>query len=289
MAHPRVKSIRSPDDMYRADKVVERSVEIGEQIIGRSTIQPGWRWSVDLKPTVGTPSCTFRHLGLVLSGRLHARMDDGTEIEVGPDDVFDLPPGHDAWVVGDEPFETVEIAGIFGFGRAAAGESFVATVLVTDIVDSTATIEQVGERAWKSTHTAHYGQIRRALDRYRGFEVATTGDGVLATFDSPARAIRAASAIHADAKELGLQVRIGLHTGEVEPVPGNVRGLAVHIASRVATVAKPGETLISSTVREMVTAEDIDFADRGEHTLKGVATPRQLWSARIMTDASEIE
>ncbi|MBA2632090.1 MAG: hypothetical protein H0U86_03645 [Chloroflexi bacterium] len=280
MAHPRLKSIRSPDDIFRADKILERSVEIGEQTIGRATIQPGWRWSVDLKSTVGTPSCTFRHLGLVLSGRMHVRMDDGGEIEVGPDDVFEIPPGHDAWVVGDEALETVEFAGIFGFGRPAAGESFVATVLVTDVVDSTATIERLGERAWRSTQATHYEHIRRVLDRHRGVEVASTGDGMLATFDGAARAIRAAAEIHDGAERLGLRVRVGLHTGEVEPVPGNIRGFAVHLASRIVAAAAPGETLVSATVREMVSADDIAFEDRGEHQLKGIATPRRLFVAR---------
>ncbi len=280
MAHPRLKSIRSPDDIFRADKILERSVEIGEQTVGRGTIQPGWRWSVDVKPIVGTPSCTFRHLGLVLSGRMHVRMDDGTELEVGPDDVFEIPPGHDAWVSGDEPLETVEFAGIFGFGRPTAGESFVATVVVTDVVDSTATIERLGERAWRSTQAAHYDQIRRVLDRHRGVQVATTGDGMLATFDGAARAIRAASEVHVGAERLGLRVRVGMHTGEVEPVPGNIRGLAVHVASRIMAAAGPGETLVSATVQEMVSADDIAFEDRGEHQLKGIATARRLFAAR---------
>jgi mannose-6-phosphate isomerase-like protein (cupin superfamily) len=118
---PILKSLRSPDDIFRANGIEERSVQAGEQTIGRATIQPGWRWSVDVMPHVGTPSCAVRHLGVVLRGRFHVRMDDGREIEVGPDDVFDIPPGHDAWVVGDETFETVEFAGVYGFGRPSPG------------------------------------------------------------------------------------------------------------------------------------------------------------------------
>jgi class 3 adenylate cyclase len=280
VADPQLKSLRSPDDIFRADKIEERSVQMGEQTIGRAVLQPGWRWSIDLKPTVGTPSCTFRHLGLTLGGRFHVLMDDGREFEVGPDDVFDIPPGHDAWVVGDEPFETVEIAGIYGFGRPAAGESYVTNLLLTDIVDSTATMERLGSARWRSVLSSHFEQARRAFDRHHGVEVTTTGDGILATFDSAARAVQAATDIHAGAERLGIRIRAGIHTGEVEPVAGNVRGMAVHITARVAAVAEPGETMVSATTREMISGGDVTFVDRGTHELKGISGPRQLFAAR---------
>jgi class 3 adenylate cyclase len=284
VADPKLKSLRSPDDVFRMDKIEERSVQMGEQTIGRATLQPGWRWSVHVKPVVGTPSCTFRHLGLTLSGRLHVRMDDGREFEVGPDDAFDIPPGHDAWVAGSDPFESVEIAGIYGFGRRAAGESYVTSVLLTDIVDSTATLERLGDPQWRTVLNAHFEQARRAFDRYRGVEVATTGDGILATFDSAARAVRAAADIHVGSRQLGVRVRAGIHTGEVEPVPGNVRGIAVHIAARIAAAAAAGETLVSSTTREMISAGDVAFDDRGLHELKGITGSRQLYAARVVGD-----
>ncbi|MDQ2941923.1 MAG: hypothetical protein M3R05_07015 [Chloroflexota bacterium] len=281
MTHPQLKSVRSPDDVFRAEKILERSVQMGEQTIGRARIEPGWRWSVDLKPTMGTQWCTFRHLGIALSGRFHVLMDDGHEMDVGPDDVFDIPPGHDAWVVGDEPFETVEIAGIYGFGRLVAGETYVASILITDVVDSTAMLEQLGEPEWRRLQAAHYEQMRRILDRHRGVEVTTTGDGVLATFDSATRAARAAAEIREAAGQLGVRIRAGIHTGEVEAVPGNVRGLAVHLAARIAAAAEPGETLVSATVRDMTTADDLVFEDRGSHELKGISGSRQLYSVRI--------
>ena len=280
MADPQLKSLRSPDDVFRMDKIEERSVQMGEQTIGRAVAQPGWRWSIDLKPTVGTSSCTFRHLGLVLTGRMHVRMDDGREFEAGPDDVFDIPPGHDAWVVGEEPLDSVEIAGIYGFGRPAAGESYVTNLLLTDIVDSTATMERIGAVQWRSLLDAHFEQARRALDRHHGVEVATTGDGILATFDSASRAVHAAADMHAGAERLGIRIRAGIHTGEVEPVAGNVRGMAVHVTARVAAVAASGETMVSSTTREMISSGEVTFEDRGTHELKGVSGSRQLFAAR---------
>jgi class 3 adenylate cyclase len=284
MAHPQLKNLQSPDDRIELGSLLERSVQVGEQTIGRASIQPGWRWSVDLKPTVGTASCTFHHLGLVLGGRLGVRMDDGTKLEIGQDDVFDIPPGHDAWVIGDEPFESVEIRGIFGFGRPeSSGNASIATVLLTDIVDSTPTLERVGATEWQRLLNAQFEQARRALDRHRGLEVATTGDGMLATFDSAARAIRASAEMHDAAATLDLRLRAGVHTGEIEHVPGNIRGLAVHLVSRVAAAAQPGETLVSSVAMGLVEAADIVFEDRGAHQLKGVTGARQLYAARVTT------
>jgi class 3 adenylate cyclase len=281
MPGPFVKNLRSPDDVFRADRIFERSVEVGEQVIGRATVQPGWRWSEVMRPIVGTPSCAIRHIGLCIGGRLHVRMDDGREVEFGPDDVFDIPPGHDAWVLGDEPWETVEIAGIYGFGRPGlGGHAYVTSIVLTDIVDSTATAARVGRLEWDRIVTAHFEQARRALDRHRGIEIKTTGDGMLATFDGAARAVRAAFEMHAGAESLGVRLRVGIHTGEVDAVPGNIRGIAVNIGARVAAAAQPGETLVTGTTREVVSADDLAFEDRGAHELKGIDGARTLFAAR---------
>jgi class 3 adenylate cyclase len=208
-------------------------------------------------------------------------MDDGREMELGPDDVFDIPPGHDAWVVGDEPWETVEIAGIYGFGRPGlGGHAYVTSILITDIVNSTATLARIGPAEWDRILTAHFEQTRRALDRHRGVEIKTTGDGMLATFDGAARAIRAALEMHTGAESLGIRLRAGIHTGEVDALPGNIRGMAVHVAARVAAAAAPGETLASATTREIVSGDDLVFEDRGAHELKGIDGARTLYAAR---------
>lgn len=281
-----LKNLRSPDDVFRADGIEERSVQMGEQTLGRATVQPGWRWSVHVQPLVGTSLCMVRHVGVVLGGRLHVRLADGREIEVGPDDVFDLPSGHDAWVVGDEPFETVEVLGIYGFGRAVAGgDAYVTSILLTDIVDSTAMAQRVGRAEWDRILNAHFEQARRALDRHRGAEIRTTGDGMLATFDGAARAARAAADMHAGAAVLGLALRVGIHTGEVDPLPGNIRGLAVHIAARITALAGPGETFVSATTREVISAEDLEFVSQGEHELKGVEGSRALYLVRALRSA----
>jgi class 3 adenylate cyclase len=145
-----------------------------------------------------------------------------------------------------------------------------ATVMFTDIVGSTQRASQMGDRAWRQLLVTHHQRVRGLLARYRGREVDTAGDGFLATFDGPARAIRCAVAIAQAMQDLGLEVRVGLHTGEIEPEGDAVRGIAVHIGARVASSAGPGEVLVSSTVKDLVAGSGLTFEDRGEHELKGV-------------------
>lgn len=123
-------------------------------------------------------------------------------------------------------------------------------------------------------------------DRYHGAEVATTGDGILATFDSASRAVHAATDMHAGAERLGIRIRAGIHTGEVEPVAGNVRGMAVHVTARVTAVARAGETVVSSTTREMISGGDITFEEKGAHELKGISGSRQLFAVRYASGTS---
>jgi class 3 adenylate cyclase len=145
-----------------------------------------------------------------------------------------------------------------------------ATVLFTDIVRSSETAAQLGDRAWRELLRRHHALVRRELARFRGREVDTAGDGFFAAFDGPARAIRCASAIARSMRDIGIEVRAGLHTGECELVDGKVAGIAVHTGARVAAEAGPGEVLVSSTVKDLVTGSGIRFADRGARDLRAV-------------------
>jgi len=149
-----------------------------------------------------------------------------------------------------------------------------ATVMFTDIVESTRRAAELGDRQWRALLDRHDDTVRQQLTRFRGHEVKNLGDGFLATFDGPARAVRCASAIAETMRPLGIAVRSGLHTGEIELKPHDIGGIAVHIAARVADIAEPSETIVSSTVRDLVAGSGLRFRDRGLHALRGL--PEQL-------------
>jgi class 3 adenylate cyclase len=153
-----------------------------------------------------------------------------------------------------------------------------ATVLFTDIVASTERAAAIGDRAWRDLLESYYAVVRRELVRFRGREIDTAGDGVFATFDGPARAIRCAGAMGRGVRSLGLELRTGIHTGECELAGEKIAGIAVHVGARVMSLAGPGETLVSSTVRDLVAGSGIEFVDRGAQTLKGVPGEWRLFS-----------
>ena len=154
-----------------------------------------------------------------------------------------------------------------------------ATVMFTDIVGSTERAAELGDARWRALISAHQESVRRELQRFRGREVKTLGDGTLATFDGPARAIRCGGAIAEAARSHGLEVRIGLHSGEVELMNGDVGGIAVHIAARIGALAGPGEVLVSSTVKDLVAGSGLRFVDRGAQQLKGISDDWRLFAA----------
>lgn len=168
---------------------------------------------------------------------------------------------------------------VTGARRGAELDRILATVLFTDIVDSTERAAALGDRRWRGLLQNHHRLVRTELERYRGREIDTAGDGFLATFDGPARGIRCAHAIVARARQLGIDVRAGLHTGECELAGKHVRGIAVHIGARVAAAARAGEVLVSSTVKDLVAGSGIQFTDRGAHVLKGVPGEWRLFAA----------
>jgi len=165
-----------------------------------------------------------------------------------------------------------------GVRRGPEPDRILATVLFTDLVGSTELAARLGDRRWRGLLEAHNRTIAGELARWRGREVDSRGDGVLAAFDGPARAIRCACAIRDGVRALGLEIRAGVHTGECELVGTRLEGVAVHIGARVAALGGPGEVLVSRTVKDLVAGSGIDFADRGEHQLKGVPSLWQLFA-----------
>jgi class 3 adenylate cyclase len=269
-----------PDEVRTLEHGRIELVNLGEMTVGRQVLEPGWRWSTHVRPLAGTPTCEYHHLGLVLAGRMHIEMADGTVMELGPDAVYEIPPGHDAWVIGDEPWVGINWAGIRTYGAPllATGERILSTVRFTDIVGSTNVAARIGDGRWQTLLAAHNDAVRHAIDGYGGVEVKTTGDGFLARFDAPARALACARAIRAATATLGLEIRAAVHTGEVELVGDDIRGLAVHLASRILALAGPGEILASATTRDLVDGSGLVLEDRGRHELKGIVGPREVFA-----------
>jgi class 3 adenylate cyclase len=278
MAGLESKRFDEPDEFKRLELLTEQVVILGEVHVARTVLEPGWSWAEHVKPIVGTPSCLHHHQGVVLSGQLEVETDAGARRVIRPGEAFDIPPGHNAWVVGDEPVVSIEFAGVRGFAKPAeTAERVVATLLVTDIVDSTAVAARLGDAAWKELLGRHGDRVRLELDRFRGLEVATTGDGFLAIFDGAARAVRCAAAIRLVAELDDLQIRAGIHSGEVERQAGNVRGVAVHAATRIAALAEPGEVLVSAAAMGLLEGSGLSLEDAGEHELKGLPGRRRVY------------
>ena len=279
MPQSRRKPIDAPEQVRQLGAGRIDLVAMGETIVGHALFEPGWRWSKDVAPIAGTETCAVRHLGYCLGGRLHVLDEGGTETEIGPGDVYEITPGHDAWVVGADAFEGLEFASSRVFGEAAdeQADRVLATILFTDIVDSTRALSEMGDRAWRNLLIEHNAEMRRQINSFRGREVDTTGDGFLALFDSAARGVRCASAMAKAVQRLGIEIRAGLHTGEVERTGGNARGVAVHIAARVMGLAAPGEVLVSATTADLLSGSGLVLESAGSHDLKGVTGAREVF------------
>ncbi len=190
--------------------------------------------------------------------------------------------GDDHWPWVGDPDEVCGHVEEFVTGSRHEPETdrVLATVLFTDIVGSTERASEIGDRRWRELLEEHEQAFRRELERQGGSEVKTTGDGFLATFDGPARAIRCAKAATSAIRALGIDIRAGIHTGECERRNGDIGGIAVHIGARVMSQAEPGEVLVSNTVKDLTVGSDIEFEERGEHELKGVPGSWRLYAAR---------
>jgi class 3 adenylate cyclase len=227
-------------------------------------------------PTIRVPTLVLHRTDdpyvTVEGGRELARLIPGARL-------VELSGGDHLPYVGDNVDQIADLIGEFVTGSAplAIVDRVLATILFTDIVGSTEQASAVGDQQWQDVIRSHDAAVRRELLRFRGSEVKSLGDGFLATFDGPARAIHCALAIHAAVRPLGLAVRTGLHTGEVELSGGDVRGIAVHIASRIVGLAETGQLLVSRTVKDLVAGSGISFEDFGTHPLKGISDKWQLF------------
>jgi pimeloyl-ACP methyl ester carboxylesterase len=230
----------------------------------------------DVLPTIQAPTLVMHRTGdldvNVEEGRwIASRIPGATFVEL-PGDAHTLWAGNPDEVIDEiEEFLT-------GARRGPEPDRVLATVLFTDIVGSTEQATKLGDRRWRELLERHHALVRSSLDRYQGREVDTAGDGFMATFDGPARAIRCASAAVAGVRSLGLEIRAGVHTGECERFGDKVAGLAVHTGARVAGAAGPGEVLVSQTVKDLVAGSGIEFEDRGAYELKGVPGEWRLYS-----------
>ena len=231
----------------------------------------------DVLPTIRVPTLVLHRTGDhdvdVAEGRYLASKIPGAR--------FVELPGDDHWISAGNPDEIADEIESFLTGTRPAEEldRVLATVLFTDIVDSTRRAVELGDRRWRQLLNTHDAAVRRELERFRGREVDTAGDGFFATFDGPARAVRCAISIGDAVRELGLDLRAGIHTGECELDGSKVRGIAVHTGARVASLAAPGEVLVSRTVKDLVAGSGLDFVDRGVHELKGVPGEWRLYAA----------
>jgi pimeloyl-ACP methyl ester carboxylesterase len=236
-------------------------------------------------PAISVPTLILHRIGdrlvLVDQARHMAKEIRGAKL-------VELPGvDHTPWV-GDADALLDEIEEFLtGIRHGPEPDRILATVLFTDIVDSTKRAVALGDRDWRELLEQHHAIVRRQLTRFRGREVHTAGDGFLATFDGPGRAIRCAATICQQVRSLGIDVRAGLHSGECQIEGSKVEGIAVHIGSRVAGTAKPGEVLVSSTVKDLVVGSGIAFEDRGMHALKGVPEEWHLFAVAPADQVNE--
>jgi class 3 adenylate cyclase len=273
------KTFAAPDEIRNFPHGRAEVVSLDEAIVGRAVYEPGWRWSTAMPAIAGTATCQLHHLGYSISGVMHVVTEDGQAIDIPPSSVYEIPPGHDAWVVGDDPWVTVEwtSARTFGLVPEGLGEGVVVTVLFTDIVESTATLQKMGNTAWRDLLLAHNTRLRDQLNIFRGREVKTTGDGFLAVFDSATRAVRCGAAMARTARQMDLPIRVGVHTGEVELVGNDARGLAVHTAARVMSLAGASEVLVSSTTSDLLEGSGLTLEEAGAHEMKGLPGVRRVY------------
>ena len=230
----------------------------------------------DVLPSIRVPTLVIHRRDATGFGVAHGRY----LAEHIPGAKYVEMPGRDNLIwAGNLEAIVAEIQGfVTGIRPAPEPRRILSTVLFTDIVGSTERAAALGDDRWNALLAEHNRLARRQLDRFGGTEIKVVGDGFLATFDGPARAVRCAGAIRDEVRELGLEVRAGVHVGEIEVLPDDIAGLAVHLGARVSALAGPGEILVSSTVKDLVVGSGLEFEDRGSHVLKGVPGEWRLFA-----------
>jgi class 3 adenylate cyclase len=277
-----VRDLGEPEAVVTHPLGESHQVRLAGTVVTRHVLQPGWNWEEHGRPMAGTASCELYHRGVVLRGRMGIRMDEGEEMVVGPNQVFDLPPGHVTWVEGDEELVMVDWAGGAGFDPTPdkGGARVMATILFTDIVDSTVQARTEGDAAWKRTLTMHEDVVRTVLVRFGGREVETAGDSFLIVFDGAERAIRCGLELVEALAAIRISIRVGIHSGEVALAGERVHGLAVHTANRILAEAESGEVLVSGTTLDLAEgAVRLAFESRGRYRLKGLEREHELFAA----------
>ena len=272
------KSLNEPDQAREFQLMNLDIVQVRSLTVGRGTVQPGFRWSRHMRRATDEAMCQVHHVQILLSGRFAVQMDDGEYVEIEPMEVFDVPPGHDAWVIGDEPAVILDFLGnVEEMGLPASHSRVVTTLLMTDIVDSTATASRIGDTAWKQLLGEHNRVVRNRFERYGADEVNTTGDGFLAMAASARGAVACAASIRDATAEIGVPVRIGVHTGEVELLPDDIGGVAVHAAARVMALGGASEVMVSVTTKGLMDDGHTLFEPVGAHELKGLPAPLEVF------------
>jgi class 3 adenylate cyclase len=276
-----VRDLGEPEAVVRYPLGATYQVRLAGTVVSRHVLQPGWSWEAHAQAQVGTASCELYHRGVVLRGRMGIRTDEGEEMVIGPNQVFDLPPGHVTWVEGDEELVMVDWAGGAGFDpQPGEGTRVMATILFTDIVDSTVHARAEGDAAWKRTMAMHEDVVRTVLVRFGGREVETAGDSFLVVFDGAERAIRCGLELVDALAGIRLSIRVGIHSGEVTPSGKGVGGMAVHVAARILAEAGSGDVLLSGTTRDLAEgAAGLAFESRGRYRLKGLEREHELFAA----------
>jgi class 3 adenylate cyclase len=278
---PEVRDLGEPDAVSTYSLGATYQVRLAGTVVTRHVLEPGWSWEEHARPEVGTASCELFHRGVVLQGRMGVRTDEGQELVIGPNQVFDLPPGHVTWVDGDDELVMVDWAGGAGFDTRPGDEPrATATILFTDIVDSTVLAREAGDVVLKRTLAMHDDVVRSVLTGFGGREMDTAGDSFLVVFDGAERAIRCGLALVHALAAIGIAIRVGIHSGEVIMSEDTVRGLAVHTAARVMAEAGAGEVLVSGSTRDLAEgATALTFDPRGPHRLKGLEREHELFAA----------